>query len=344
MQVPRHLSRKGWLAAGAFLLALLLATACGSGDDGEVTSVTFMAGFKPQANLPFVAAYVAQSNGYFEEQGLDVKILHASSGQHLKLLLAGDVDITTADASSVLKRRADPGIPIRAIALFGQRGQQAFVALESSGIASPKDWEGKRFGYKVSPPPEYLALLQEAGVDRSKIKEVRVGFDPRVLTQGQVDILAVFKSNEPDTLKRLGFPVRVFDPADAGVPTLGLTYITTTDVLEQEPDLVQRFLKATMKGLEFAMGNEEETLDIVLQFAPKENREHQRFMLRQELRDAQGPVTEANGLGWMTEAQWRALHRSLVEHEALAKPVDPASAFTDRFLREIYEDGKLLWP
>ena len=93
-----------------------------------------MAGFKPQANLPFVAAYIAQEKGYFAEQDLDVEIRHAPRGGHLQLLLSGDVDFTTAAATSVLKRRAEPDVPIVAIVLFGQKGQQAYIALESSGI------------------------------------------------------------------------------------------------------------------------------------------------------------------------------------------------------------------
>ncbi len=342
MKFPRVFMRRGWLVAGALLSVLLLAAACGSGDD-EGQSLTFMAGFKPQANLPFVAAYVAQSKGYFQEQGLDVTILH-STGGHLQLLLSGDVDVTTADAGSVLKRRADPDIPIRAIALFGQRGQQAFIALEDSGIESPKDWEGKRLGYKTTQPPEYLALLDAAAVDRSKIEEVRVGFDPRILIEGQVDVLAVFKSNEPDTLRRLGFPTRLFDPADFGVPTLGLTYIVTADLLDSDPDLVKRFLKATMRGFAFALENEEETLDIVLEFAPQEDREHQRFMLRQEISDAQSPVTDANGLGFMTGEQWQVFYDTLLKHEALARPFDPRSAYTTRFLQDIYDGDELQWP
>ena len=166
------------------LLALALAAvACG---ESEPDKVVFMAGFKPQANLPFVAAYVAQEEGFFEEQGLEVEILHSTRGQHLQLLLAGDVDFTTAAAASVLKRRSDPEVPIVAVALFGQRGQQAYMALRRSGIESLDDWEGKTFGYKISVPPDYLAMLEEAGVDRSTITEVNAGFDPRVLTEGKV--------------------------------------------------------------------------------------------------------------------------------------------------------------
>ncbi len=310
----------------------------------EPNDVVFMAGFKPQANLPFVAAYVAQEKGYFEAQGLNVDIRH-STGQHLQLLIAGDVDITTADAGSVLKRRADPDLPIVAFALFGQRGQLGFAVLDESGIRSPKDWEGKTFGYKISVPPAYVAMLEAGGVDRSKVKEVRVGFDPRILTEGQVDILAIFKSNEPDTLRRLGFEVTVFDAADLGVPTLGLTYITREELVETDSDTVERFLKATMKGLAFAFDNVDEAVDIVMKYAPDEARDHMRAMLLTEKGDAVSPLTDDKGLGWMTEAQWQVFHDSLLSHDALPNSVDIASAYTDRFLDEIYDDdGELRWP
>ena len=340
--------RRILLIASVALATLMVVAACGSSGPDEAAEapakVTFMAGFKPQANLPFVTAYVAQEKGYFAEQGLEVEILHSNAGQHLQLLLAGDVDITTADAPSVLKRRADPDVPIRAIALFGQSGQTAFATLESSGIRSPKDWEGKTFGYKGSQPAEYLALLSAAGVDRSKIREVRVGFDPRVLSEGQVDVLAVFRSNEPDTLARIGHPVRVFRPDDFGVPTMGLTYIATTETIADNSDVVERFVKATMRAFAFVLENEEETLDIVMTFAPQEDREHQRFMLREELRNAEGPVTQANGLGAMTDEQWQALYDQLLEFEALTRPFDYRTAYDDQFIRAIYDGTKLQWP
>lgn len=304
-----------------------------------------MAGYKPQANLPFAAAYVAQEKGFFAEQGLDVEIRHASSGEHLQLLMSGDVDFTTADAASALKRRSDPGLPIVAFALFGQRGQQGFMALAESGIATPADWAGKRFGYKVSVPPDYLAVLEAAGVDRASVEEVRVGFDPRVLTEGQVDILAVFKSNEPDTVRRLGFDVAVWDPADFGAPSLGLTYITRDALAESDPDKVERFLKATMRGLRYAADNPDETVDIVLKYAPNEDRAHQRYMLDTELADAVGPTTDRLGLGAMTAAQWQALYDHLIQRDALPKPFDYNDAFTDEFLRAVYDDGgSLIWP
>ena len=339
-----------WVSAGrhghTYLLVLLaLWVALGaSGCGRESDTVVFMAGFKPQANLPFVAAYVAQEKGFFREQGLDVEIRHSSGGQHLKLLMSGDVDFTTAAATSVLKRRSDPELPIVALALFGQRGQQAYIALEKSGIDTLKDWEGKTFGYKISPPPDYLAMLKAANVDRNKITEVNAGFDPRVLTEGRVDILAVFKSNEPNIIRGLGLEVKLWDPEDYGVPSMGLTYITRQELAEKDPDRAERFLKATLKGLQYALDNREEALDIVMKYAPNEQREHQRFMLDTELRDALSPLTEEHGLGWMTDGQWKALYDQLLEYGALPRAFDYRTAFTDRFLRSAYDGNQLIWP
>ncbi len=345
---------------GLIAIVALVAAACGGGEEAPptatgsapaatatpqaLTKVTFMAGFKPQANLPFVGAYVAKEKGFFEEQGLDVDIEHAQQQEHLQLLVAGDIQFTTADAASVLKRIADPGLDIVAIALIGQKGEQAFAVLGDSGIKSPIDWEGKTFGYKGSVPPEFLGILKAVGLSPDRVKQVRVGYDPRILTEGQVDVLAVFISNEPDTLRRLGFDVRIFDPNDFGIPALGLTYITTRKMVEEQPDTVERFLKAALHGIEYAMENREEAIDIVLKYAPQEDRDHQRYMMDTEMARAVSDLTEENGLGWQTLEQWSALHDTLVEFEAIAKPIDVSQAFTDEFLKRIYKDGQLVWP
>jgi hypothetical protein len=75
-----------------------------------------------------------------------------------------------------------------------------------------------------------------------------------------------------------------------------------------------------------------------------EDRDHQSFMMNTELDRAKTDLTKANGLGWQTAAQWKALHDSLLEFAAISKPFDSTQAFTDQFLKAIYKDGKLVWP
>lgn len=342
IEVNKLLNRK---FVTLILLFAIMPLACNTNEDHEkLDKIVFMAGYKAQANLPFVAAYVAKENGYFIEQGLDVEIRHATGGLHTKLLLSGDIQFTTAAAASVLKRRSDQELPLLAIALFGQRGQQSYIALKNSGIQTVNDWEGKTFGYKISPPPDYVAMLQANGVDRSTITEVNAGFDPRVLTEGKVDILAVFKSNEPDTIRKLGFDINEWEPEDYGAPMLGLTYIVLEEFAESNPETVTRFLNATMKATEFSELNPEKTLEIVMKYAPDESIEHQDFMLKTELSDAVSPLTKEHGFGWMTSTQWKNLYEFLLKYEALPNPFDYESAYDISFLTTVYENFEREWP
>jgi ABC-type nitrate/sulfonate/bicarbonate transport system substrate-binding protein len=329
-------------------LSVLLLVACTAAPAASPTpaarSMHFMAGYKPQANLPFVGVYLAQAWGYFAAQGLEVQITHsAGQGEHFKLLLQGTVDVTTAVGESVLLRRQED-LPVANIALLGQRGDRAYAVLADSEIRSPRDWEGRTVGYKVYPAPDYLAMLTANGLDRGRIQEVPVGFDPRLLAARKVDVYPVFESNEPYILEQLGAPVRLFRPTEYGVPSLGLGYLTRQELVDKDPDLLQRFLKATLRGVEQARQDPEAAVDVIMQFAPNEDRGHQLAMLRVELEMADGPVSRANGIGWSTREQWQALHDSLLAHGGLKTPVDVGTASTNRILERVYKDGKLVWP
>ncbi len=348
----RHLYLPGRIALLLVVVAGLMIVACGdSNADKDATpraqqplkKITFMAGFQPQANLPFVGAYVAQEKGFFRDQGLDVEIQHSDGSQHLQLLLAGQVDITTANGASVLKRN-DQGFPVVSIALIGQKPETGFAVAASSGINSPADWPGKTLGYKGSVPAEFFAVARATRVDPDKVKQVRVGFDPRVLSEGQVDILPVFFSNEPDTLDKIGFKTRVFDPKDFGVESLGLTYIATRDFINKNPDTAERFLKAVLRGIEFADQNRDAALDIVMKYAPQQDRDHQRFMMNTELDRAKTDLTLHNGIGWQTQEQWQRAADSLLEFSGIEKKLDVSQVFTDQFLKQAYKNGKLQWP
>lgn len=319
-----------------FAVLFILTAACTSLNGATPTPtpapfvMTFMAGYKPQANLPFVGAYVAQEKGYFAEEGLQVTIEHsAGQGEHVQLLVAGKVQVTTMDAATILQRRAEPGLPVVSIALIGQRGQQAYAALAQSGLQTPKDWEGKTVGYKGTPPPDLFALLSAAGADAQKVTLINVGFDPRVLTEGKVDVYPLFKSNEPYLIRKWGYEIILWDAADYGVPTLGLAYVSSQDFISAHPQELKRFLRAALRGIEYAAQNPDEAVQIVLKYSgPQSDPDHMRYMLETELKDAQNP----NGYGAQTQEQWQALAEMLLKYQALPKAVDVQAAFTPNLL------------
>ncbi len=351
---------KLWLVLLGLALPTLVAAGCNDDDDdsGDPTAgttpattaaatatptpkpeqVTFMAGFRPQANLPFVAAYVAQEKGFFRDEALEVDIKHSGGGdEHIQLLLGGRLDFTTHLASSVLQQRTqEPRLPLVSFVLWGQRSPAGFVTLKESGIDTVKKFEGKRYGFKQRVTPEYLATLEAQGTDRSKINEVSVGFDPAILVSGQVDILAVFLNNEPDTIRnRLGKEVNVFDPSALGVGTaLGLTYVATERTINERADVVHRFTRATLRGARYAIANPDEAVSIVLKRmdAGEDQRAHQRFLFDEDVRQAQNELTRAKGLGTSTLDQWRANAELLLKFGVVTTAPDPAKAFTSVFV------------
>ena len=263
-----------------------------------------MAGFRPQANLPFVAVYVADANGYFEEEGLDVTIRHsAGADEHIKLLLEGEVAFTTGTAAQSLRQYAE-GLPLRAVALFGQRGDQGFVTRAGSGIRSPADFRDRSVGFKAGVvPAELHALLATAGLSVDDVNLQAVGFDPRVFIEGQVDVYPVFLNNEPDTIRRAGVEINVIDPHEYGVPTLGVVYLAREETVADDPDLVERFLRAALRGAAWGRDHVEEAVEITLTFADGASADHQRFLLETDLASAH----RDDGMGRSTPDQWEAL-------------------------------------
>ena len=278
------------LAVLALLGLLSFVAACDEDDNGdELREVVFMAGFRPQANLPFVAVYVAAAQGYFADEGLAVEIRHSTQGQHLQLLLAGEVDFTTGTGAQLLRRRAD-GLPLRAVALFGQRGDQGFVVRADSGIETPADFEGRSVGFKAGiVPAELLALLNVVGLSADDVDLRAVGFDERVFIEGDVDVFPVFLNNEPNRIRNAGLEIRVFDPADYGIATLGLVFLTEAGTVEDDAELVERFLRASLRGAHYAAEHIDEAIEIVLIYAEGADPEHQRFLLETDLANAARP-------------------------------------------------------
>jgi len=122
------------------------------------------------------------------------------------------------------------------------------------------------------------------------------------------------------------------EAADFGAPTLGLTYVAMSDYVAENEDVTQRFVNAVLDGINYADRNRDEALDIVMKYAPDEDRDHQKYMLQTEL-DMALPAPA----GMQTETQWQKLHDFLVQYGALSKPIDDVSVvFTDRFVKAHY--------
>lgn len=325
-------------------LAAAISIACSGDDPGDVLTMTYMAGFKEQANLPFVAVYVAEDQGFFADENLEVEIQHAGfTGAHKGLVLSGEVDITTLPASEMLQIRANTGAPYVAVMLFGQRGDFGYAVLDSSGIESPADFAGRDVGFKGIVQAEFHAMLSAHGLTTDDMNMIDVGFNPVVLVEQQVEVYPVFLSNEPDTLSRnLNQEITVFEAADYGVPTLGVVYLVSEEFLEDETnrEKLTRFLRATVRAFEFSVNDPAAAIESTAKFLPEDpppDLVHERFILDVEIENALSDLTRANGVGWFTQQQFRALTDVLLEYEALDGDIDLEAALDRSFLEDIHQ-------
>jgi ABC-type nitrate/sulfonate/bicarbonate transport system substrate-binding protein len=350
----RGLFARASLTALALLVAVLFAS-CGDEDRatpvpstagspapsstpaGPPWKVTFMAGFRPQANLPFVAVYLAKAKGYYAEENLEVEVQHSSGSEHLRLVLEKNIDFTTGTGAQVIRRRYED-LPVRAVALFGQRGDQGYVARADSGIRTPADFRGKRVGFKSGVvPAELKAMLAASAVPESEVRLQAVGFDPRVFIEGAVDVYPVFLNNEPFAIRKTGLAINTIDPQDFGVATLGLTLLVHEDTVRQDPEFVRRFLRATMRGALYAQSHVDEGVQATLAYAPGADPEAQKFLLETDLATAR----RADGMGRSDLAQWRALEELLRKYAVIDRPVDVSTAWDGSFIDGLYANRQL---
>lgn len=318
--------------------------------------ITFQAGYLAQGNISFVAAYVAKEKGFFAQQGLDVTIEHASpgGGEQFQRLTAKDIQFTTQTGENFAKTIADVNPPFVGVAMFGHETDHALLVLDDSPIKTLNDLAGKKIGVKTGEgeePPWLLGMLKEAGLDFKDVELLQVGFDPRVVLPdfgaGQVDALQVFRSNEPDTLGRLGFKTRLFKPEDYGIQFLGQMYITNKDYVRDDPEMVRKFVRATMKALQFILdpANDKEVTDIVMQYAGADaNREHNEFIWHTEAAYVTADSTQEVGLGYASDQEWQNMMNVMVEFGSLHAAVPVDQLWDPQFVKSIYKDGELIWP
>jgi ABC-type nitrate/sulfonate/bicarbonate transport system substrate-binding protein len=130
----------------------------------------------------------------------------------------------------------------------------------------------------------------------------------------------------------------VIDPHDFGVPTLGLTFLTLERTVTDDPELVERFLRAALRGVEYAAAHIDEAVEITLSYAEGSDPAHQRFLLETDLINAQ----RDDGIGRATLDQWEALEALLRRFEVIETEVDVSLAFDGSFVDALYDDqGRL---
>lgn len=249
-------------------------TACGSDSPDGATSASKAADAPAMKKITFVtdfgyygrqsSFFTAKKQNFYSDAGLDVTFERGTgSAAAVNLVGAGKADFGFADPSAVVLGRGESGTPVKLVATVYQKTPMAIFALESSGITEPKDLEGKSLADSAASVNLKLfpVYAKAAGIDPDSVKTVISDPSalPSLLATGKVDAVDQFSVGEPLLQKAVGDkPLTRLTFADAGVPLVGNGIIASESLIESDPDLVKRFVAATIKGMEYAFAHPDE--------------------------------------------------------------------------------------
>jgi NitT/TauT family transport system substrate-binding protein len=360
----KHSTRRG-LAAGAFAVsaALLLAACSAGGDDsgddgdagggdGELTPVKLQLQWLPQGQ--FAGYFAAVENGYFEEEGLEVEIIPSGGDIVPQDALAnGDVDYAIAWVPKVLGS-IEQGANLTNIAQIFQRSGTLQVSWADSDISSVADFEGKKIGsWGFGNEWEIFAAMAAEGLDSSTVEIITQDFNMNAFLQGDIDAAQAMTYNEYAQLLETVDPdtgelyteddFNVISYQDTVGAMLQDAIWADTERLESDEEYQETtvaFLKAVIKGWEFARDNPEEASEITIAAGSGWGPSHELWMVN-ETNKLIWPAE--NGIGVIDEAAWDQTVEGALSavNESGASPITeepPASAWTNEYIEQAIEE------
>jgi len=284
----------------------------------------------------FTGNYVAKEKGFYAEEGLDVDLQPVDLKENsINALLNNKADFAIAGADEVLIAVSE-GKPVKAIAVIYRLSPVVAYSLKSSGITTPKDFVGKTVGLQTGGNIEYLyrVMMSRSGIASKDVKEVAVGHDANELIDGKVDVSTGYIINEPQMAIEAGHEVNTILMADFGASMNADVLVTTDKLIRERPELVRGFVRATLRGWQYAFENESDAVSDVMKYAKDSSRIHQERMLRVSV----PLINSSTGrLGEMNASEWSSAQDILFAQKLLSRKIDVADAFTMQFLDSIYK-------
>ncbi len=335
-------TRRSFLA-GTTGLGLILATGAApafirEAGASKMRKVTFM--------LPwlFVGGHAfefAAQKLYWKKRGLDVAITRGyGSGAACKTVSAGKAMFGEA-SYGVMVNGVSKGLDTVAIGAKLQRSPIAISCRRSSGVSKVKDLEGAHLVQAAASGDTVMlnGFVKAAGLDRSKIRQTIVHPSKLISTvfNKQADCTGTYYVSNAATLATKT-PTIHFLYADYGLQTLDLGLITRSDMIKNEPQLVQDMVDGAMEGLKLQLLEPETCLDIMIEAKPElKTRERQLLLTHAGNTNALslGPAVRDHGLGYMAEAD-QTRTRDVVIKYMDARNVPPiGELFVNRFAGNI---------
>ncbi len=255
-------------------------------------------------HVPF---YYGKEKGYYAAEGIDLTINEGrGSANTVQVVAAGSDTFGLADSSSLILTAAK-GADVKSVMSLLNTTGFSVVSLTEAGIKTPKDLEGKKVAVSAGDPLGSLlqAVCKANSVDCTKIGMVQVDPAAKVVTvlEKKTDALLGGADDQYFLIKYKGGNPSAMRYADWGANIVGMTILTSGDTIKKNPDLVKRFVRATVKSWEEAKKNPGAAVDAAMKVKPDINRQStlDQLMVDIELLDSKN---SKGRIGMGAQADW----------------------------------------
>jgi len=272
--------RRSWFSKGRFgivglLMGLaLVLSACGSSGDSdsgdetasggssqETQDVKFMLEWAPNASQ--VWAIAGKEQGYFEKNGIDPEFLFPDdSTSPTKVLLAGKADFALQLSTAPAIARGE-GEDVKVVGTV--EALDVGIMVPKDEISTVQELNGATLGVGASTYNETCAvrLLEKHGLSEDDVKFVDPAFNlVAPMLAGKVQGVNGSQYEQAIALSKEGLETKVFSYSDNGCPIDPIQVVATTEMVEDNPELVKSLLKGIGESLQYAMDNPEEATEI----------------------------------------------------------------------------------
>jgi len=316
------------------LFALFMMVGCGTQPaDSQVTlpasNVSLQLEWVHQAE--FAGYYVANQEGLYSANGLEVKMISGGPTVNpIDKVALKEVDFAIISNPIDLLKARQAGQHVVAVAALFQRDANVWISLAEKNITTPQALKGQRVGLKTTAMTSFELLLATANMTLAEVQMVQLA-DPtiRPLVAGEVDVLLGLVIDEPLLARRQGYNINVLTLADQGVILPNDLLIVHEDLLRDKPDLVKRFVQASLKGWEMTINQPKLGLTATLRVDETLNVTQQTEMLAEVIKLIQ---PDSNAIGFMNDDLWTKIIQLALAQKLVTQPIEPHQAYTTQFL------------
>ncbi len=331
------LTRRSFVSASAAAAAGLALSACGgsktSSSKSGLTPITFCLDYTPNTN--HTGIYVAQEQGFFADEGLEVTIVQPAEDSAEAMLGAGQAQLGVSYQDYLANAYAGGNTAFQAVAAIIQHNTSGIMSPKELGVTSPKNMEGLRYAtWELAVEQATIKhVVEKDGGDYSKIQLVPYTVDDEVsgLKADLFDTVWAFEGWAVQNAIVRGYPVNYFsfisidDVFDFYTPVIA----ANNEFCEKNPEVVKAFLRAAKKGYEFAISDPDGAADILCAAVP----ELDVALVHQSAGFLAGEYqSDAESWGVIDGERWSAFFQWLNDNNLVEEPLYVTAGWTMDYL------------